>query len=131
MPAKQHLFMECNDCPELDASEELHNEDTQKHQSLIGQTQCTISIGHLDAHAAVMTSSSFCSTPKNCHLEHARRACSHLVKMEDDVIHMITNMPDLADLSDPDFDQTCSVQGDGKEIIPDNTPSLLGNHVTF
>jgi hypothetical protein len=51
--------LEKGDHPELDATELMDAEGTQKYQSLVGSMQWAVSIGRFDIITAVMTLSSF------------------------------------------------------------------------
>ena len=55
--------LEKGDHPELDDTDFLDEEWTQKYQSLIGAMQWAISISCIDIITANMTMSSFCSAP--------------------------------------------------------------------
>ena len=56
--------LEAGDHPELDDSELLNADDTQKYQSMIGSLQWAITIGRIDITTAVMTLSSFRAAPR-------------------------------------------------------------------
>ena len=86
--------LEPNDHPELDESKFLDHDDTQTYQSMIGQMQWSISIGHIDITTAVMTLSSFHSVPRQGHLDCAKCIVGYLSKMKDAVICIRTEEPD-------------------------------------
>ena len=69
------------DHPELDDSELLDEDGTQRYQSLIGSLQWVFSLGRFDIACAVMTMSSFRAAPCRGHLEHLKRICGYLLKM--------------------------------------------------
>ena len=123
--------LEHGDHPELDDSDFLNNEDTQKYQSMVGSMQGAISIGRIEITTAIMMLSSFRSKPRIGHLERAKRIYGYLAKMKDAVIRIRTNEPDYSDLPNVHYDWTYSVYGSGKEIIPDDIPEPLGRFVTL
>ena len=123
--------LEPNDHPELDESEFLDEDDIQQYQSMLGQLQWAISIGHLDISTAVMTISSFRQAPHQGHLEHAKCIFGYLIKMKDAVICIRTDEPDYSDLPDPQHDWDYSVYGTGSEDIPKDVPKPLGKYVTL
>ena len=69
LPKKKDTPLVPNDHPEMDISESLEDEDTEKHLSLIGQSQWAVSLGRWDIQTAVMTVSSFRVAPRAGHLE--------------------------------------------------------------
>ena len=123
--------LEKGDHPELDDSEFLNPEDTQKYQSLIGALQWAISIGRLDITTAIMTMSSFRTSPRKGHLERLKRIYGYLAKFNDMALRIRVNEPDFSQLQEPICDWTYSVYGEGKELIPHEMPEPLGNAVTL
>ena len=61
--------LEKGDHPDLNTSELLNADGTQKYQSMIGAMQWAISIGHFDIATAVMLLSSFRVAPHTGHLD--------------------------------------------------------------
>ena len=123
--------LEHGDHPELDTSDFLDIDDTQKYQSLIGAMQWAISIGRIDITTAVMTLSSFRAAPRVGHLERAKRVYSYLSKMKNAVIRIRADEPDMTALPDLKYDWSYSVYGEGTELVPHDVPEPLGNYVTL
>jgi Reverse transcriptase (RNA-dependent DNA polymerase) len=123
------LPLEHGDHPELDMSNFLNEEDTQKYQSLVGAMQWAVCISHIDITTAVMTLSSFRAAPRIGHLERAKRVYSYLSKMKQAVIRIRTDEPDLSGQPDPLYDWSYSVYGEGSEHLPYDVPEALGKYV--
>ena len=123
--------LEKGDHPELDTSELLDAEGTQKYQSLIGALQWAISIGRMDITTAVMTLSGFRAAPRIEHLERVKRLYGYLAKMKHAVICVRTEEPDYSDLPEQEYDWEYTVYGDVKELLPKDAPEPLGKHVTM
>eukprot|EP00980_Cylindrotheca_fusiformis_P001081 scaffold304_cov98-Cylindrotheca_fusiformis.AAC.1 len=121
--------LEKGDHPEIDDSEFLEPSDIQKYQSLIGQLQWAISLGRFDISTAIMTLSSFRATPRNGHLERAKRVCGYLSKMKHATIRVRTEEPDFSAIPRTRHDWEHSVYGNVKELIPDDMPEPLGKPV--
>ena len=64
--------LEKGDHPELDTSELLNANGTQKYQSMIRAMQWAISIGCFDIATAAMSLSSFCVAPHSGHLDQCK-----------------------------------------------------------
>ena len=62
-PQNESWPLEHGDHHELDDLEFLNDEDSQKHQSIVGLFQWVIAIGHLDVTTAIVTLSSFYAMP--------------------------------------------------------------------
>jgi hypothetical protein len=60
---KCHSPIEHGDHPELDTTEFLDDEGTNKYQSVVGTLQWVVSIGRFDVQTVVMTLSSFRAQP--------------------------------------------------------------------
>ena len=105
-PPKQNYTspIEKNDHPELDNSELLDEDWTQKYQSLIGALQWVVTIGRFDVQTAVMSLSSFRAAPRRGHLNRVKRIYGYLTKMKHEVIRMRTDKPDLSSLPSIEFD---------------------------
>ena len=88
--------LEENDHPELDTTEFLDMEYTEKYQSMIGSLQWIIAIGRWDIQTAVMTLSSFRAQPRKGHLERAKRIYSYVAKFRDYCIKFRVDEPDLS-----------------------------------
>jgi hypothetical protein len=121
--------LEKNDHPELDTTELLDADGIQKHQSLIGILQWTISIGRFDIGTAVMTMSGFRVAPRVGHLERLKRVCGYLAKMKHGFIRVRTDEPDYSDLPHQDFDWSHTVYGNVKEQMPRDAPEPLGKRI--
>ena len=67
--------------PELDLTEFLNEDDTQKYQLLISSMQWAISLGRFDIQTAVMTLSGFRCAPRLGHMECDHRVCGYLYKI--------------------------------------------------
>ena len=125
-------LLENGDHPaEIDDSEFLGQEDTQKYQSLVGAIQWAISIGHFDINTAVMTLSSFQAQPRCGHLECVKHIYSYLYKLSNAQICMCTQEPDYSDVPEIEYDWSKSVYGNISKLIPKDTPEPLGRHVTL
>ena len=122
--------LESNDHPEIDTSEFLGEEDIQKYQSLIGAVQWAISIGRFDIGAQVMTMSSFRASPRQGHLERAKRMVGYLSKFRLAELRVLTDEPDFSDVEVAEYDWSKSICGDVKEVIPTDAPEPLGKPVT-
>ena len=68
------------DHTELDTSEMLYIEDTQKYQSLIGSLKWDISLGRFDICINVMTMTIFISAPRQGHMDQVKRVYAYLDK---------------------------------------------------
>ena len=122
--------LESNDHPEIDTSEFLGEEDIQKYQSLIGAMQWAISIGRFDIGVQVMTMSSFRGSPRQGHLERAKRMVGYLSKFRLAELRVLTDEPDFSDIEVAEYDWSKSIYGDVKEVIPTDAPKPLGKPVT-
>ena len=123
--------IEKNDHPELDTSELLDEEWTQKYQSLIGALQWVVSIGRFDVQTAVMSMSSFRAAPRRGHLERVKRIFGYLAKMKHAVIRIRTDEPDFSSLPHIEFDWEKTVYGNVTELVPKDAPKPLGKFVTL
>ena len=125
-----HAPIKKGDHPELDDSELLDPDRTQKYQSLIGSLQWAISLGRLDIQTAIMTLSGFRSAPRRGHLMRLRHVCGYLTKMKHAAIRFRTHEPDYSDLPENHYSWK-SIYGNVAEIIPDDAPPPLGKRVTL
>jgi hypothetical protein len=123
--------LERGDHPELDDSELLDDDWTQKYQSLVGALQWAVSIGRIDITTAVMTMSSFRAAPRQGHLDRIKRIYGYLAKFDSAALRIRINEPDYSQLQDNIYDWAYSVYGDGEELLPHNMPEPLGNYVTL
>jgi hypothetical protein len=124
--------LEEGDHPELDTSEFLDDEDTQKYQSLIGSLQWVITLGRWDVQTAVMTLSSFRAKPRKGHLERAKRVCSYINKFKHFVLRFRVDEPDLSHLDGATkMDWSKDVYEEFDEQIPSDAPMPLGKSVTL
>ena len=123
--------LEKGDHPELDDSDLLDEESTQKYQSLIGALQWAVSIGRIDITTAVMSMSSFRTAPRIGHLERVKRIYGYLAKFDSASLRIRINEPDFSQLQEPICDWSYSVYGEGEELIPHELPEPLGKSVTL
>ena len=111
---------------------ELLGEDGIKiYQSLIGALQWTISLGRIDISTAVMTMSGFRASPRKGHLDQLKRIYGYLSKMRHSTIRIRTHEPDYSEIPNCEHDWEYYVDGDFKEVIPNDIPEPLGNRVTL
>jgi hypothetical protein len=124
--------LEENDHPELDTSEFLNEDNTEKYQSMVGSLQWIIAIGRWDVQTAVMTLSSFRAQPRKGHLERVKRIYGYIAKYRDYCIKLRTEEPDLSALNNKiDLDWSKSIYGDHDEDRAEDTPPPLGKRVTL
>jgi hypothetical protein len=124
--------LEEGDHPELDDSEFLDDEDTQKYQSLIGSLQWLITLGRWDVQTAVMTLSSFRAQPRKGHLTRAKRVCAYVNRFKYYVLRYRVDEPDLSQLDGAtEVDWSKDVYEDLFEDIPHDAPIPLGKKVTL
>lgn len=95
---KVHIPLERNDHPKLNTSDLLKFGGIEKYQSLFGSLQWAVSLGRLDIGTAVMTLLSYCSAPKQGHLDRAKRVVGYLFKIFHATIHFKTRIPSYFDL---------------------------------
>ena len=94
-PRKQDTPLAPDDHPEMDTSELLGDEDTEKHLSLTGQLQWAVTLGRWDIQTAVMTMSSFWGAARMGHVERPRHICGHLAKFPHLKIGFRSDAPDM------------------------------------
>jgi hypothetical protein len=124
--------IEENDHPELDTSEFLDDDYTNKYQTMIGSLQWIIAIGRWDIQTAVMTLSSFRAQPRRGHLERAQRIYGYIAKFKDYCVRFRTEEPDLSALNNKlDLDWSRTVYGEHAEDRPNDAPKPLGKRVTL
>ena len=70
--------LEGGDHPELDTSELCDDHQTKQFQTLIGQLQWLISLGHVDIAVHGMSLSRFRAQPRKGHLDRAKRIVGYL-----------------------------------------------------
>ena len=75
--------LEKGDYPEINESEFLNDEDTQKYQSLIGALQWVITIQHFDISTAIMILSSFRAQTFHGHPKPVKCIYGYLYKRKD------------------------------------------------
>ncbi len=117
------------DHPEIDDSDFLNDEGITNYQSLIGQLQWAISLGCFDLSTAVMSMSSFRSAPRIGHMDRVRRMVGYICKMDGRAIRYRTEMPDLSEVPENDYDWQYSVYGNVEEVKPDDIPVPLGKPI--
>ena len=88
-----------------------------------------MSLGRLDANAAVATLASFRAEPRKGHLERAKRVVSYLVKFRYATIRFRTEEPDLSHMPASSYDWEESVCGKVTEHLPEDAPTPKGKHV--
>ena len=121
--------LERGDHPESDTSDYLDATGIQQYQSLIGSLQWAVSLGRLDITTAVMTMSSFCTSPRKGHLDRAKRIVAYLYRFPQAKIRFRTHEPDLSDLSAPTHDWNGTIYECQPEKVPDDVPKPLGKPV--
>ena len=114
--------LESNDHPEIDTSKESDENGIKIYQSMIGSLQWAVSMGRLDISTAVMTLSSFRSSPREGHLNRAKRVFGYLSKFRNSAIRIRTEQPDYSKLPNKEFDWENTVYGNVKELLPDDIP---------
>ena len=117
------------DHPELDTSELCDEHQTKQFQTLIGQLQWLISLGHFDIAVHVMSLSRFRAQPRKGHLDRAKRIVGYLLFLPDGAIRFRTGEPDFSSLKDQEYDWTRTVYSGSCEQIPHDIPKPLGKHV--
>ena len=90
--------LEKGDHPELDSTELLDQEGVSQYQSIIGSLQWAISLGRFDIATAVMSLSSYRSTPRQGHLDRAKRIVCYLLRFPNGTVRFRTGLPDYSDL---------------------------------
>ena len=124
--------LEEGDHPELDDSEFLDDDDTQKYQSIIGSLQWLITLGRWDIMTSVMTLSSFRAKPRKGHLLRARRVCEYINRFKDYKVRFRVDEPDLSEFdSHTKTDWSKDVYEEFSEEIPEDAPEPLGRKVTL
>ena len=127
-PRKSRSPLEGEDHPELDTSELCDEHQTKQFQTLIGQLQWLISLGHFDIAVHVMSFTSFRAQPRKGHLDRAKRIVGYLLFLPDGAIRLKTGEPDFSSLKDQEYDWTRSVYSGACEQIPHDIPKPLGKH---
>ena len=127
-PRKSRPPLEGGDHPELDTSGLCGEHQTKQFQTLIGQLQWLISLGHFDIAAHVMSLSRFRAQPRKGHLDRAKRIVGYLLFLPDGAIRFRTGEPDFSSLKDQGYDWTRSVYSGACEQIPHDIPRPLGKH---
>jgi hypothetical protein len=135
----EHLFgdkprpytqpMESNDHPEVDTSELLDKEDTNKYQKLIGELQWAVSLGRFDIAQAVVSMSRFRVGPRVGHIERLKRIYGFLRKYPEGAIRFRTGIPTCQEPECGDYEWTYTVYGDEPEELPVDIPMPKGKLV--
>ena len=128
-PRKSRQPLEGGDHPELDTSELCDEHQTKQFQTLIGQLQWLISLGHFDIAVHVMSLSRFRAQPRKGHLDRAKRIVGYLLFLPNGAIRFRTGEPDFSSLKDQEYDWTRTVYSGACEQIPHDIPKPLGKHV--
>ena len=128
-PRKSRPPLEGGDHPELDTSELCDEHQTKQFQTLIGQLQWLISLGHFDIAVHVMSLSRFRAQPRMGHLDRAKRIVGYLLFLPDGAIRFRIGEPDFSSLKDQEYDWTRTVYSGACEQIPHDIPKPLGKHV--
>ena len=102
-PRKSRPPLEGGDHPELDTSELCDHHQTKQFQTLIGQLQWLISLGHFDIAVHVMSLSRFRAQPRKGHLDRAKRIVGYLLFLPDGAIRFRTGEPDFSSLKDQEY----------------------------
>jgi histone deacetylase 1/2 len=121
--------LERGDHPELDTSPILELEGIKQYQSLIGSLQWAVQLGRFDVTTAVMTMSSFRVAPRQGHLDRARRILGYLVKTQNGVIRIRTELPDYTAIPNIEQPWDTSIYQGATESIPKDAPAPLGKAV--
>ena len=128
-PRKSRPPLEGGDHPELDTSELCDEHQTKQFQTLIGQLQWLISLGHFDIAVHVMSLSRFRAQPRKGHLDRAKRIVGYLLFLPDGAIRFRTGEPDFSSLKDQEYDWTRTVYSGACEQIPHDIHKPLGKYV--
>ena len=96
---------------------------------MIGALQWAISLGRFDVLTAVMTMSRFRAAPREGHLARLKRIYGNLRKFKHGAIRVRTNLPDLSDVPDNEYDWLYTVYGKVQEEIPHDAPVPLGKEI--
>ena len=128
-PRKSRPPLEGGDHPELDTSELCDEHQTKQFQTLIGQLQWLISLGHFDIAVHVMSLSRFRAQPRKGHLDRAKRIVGYLLFLPDGAIRFRIGEPDFSSLKDQEYDWTRTVYSGACEQVPHDIPKPLGKHV--
>ena len=127
-PRKSRPPLEGGDHPELHTPELCDEHQTNQFQTLIGQLQWLISLGHFDIAVHVMSLSRFRAQPRKGHLDRAKRIVGYLLFLPDGAIRFRTGEPDFSSLNDQEYDWTRSVYSGACEQVPHDIPKPLGEH---
>ena len=127
-PRKSRPPLEGGDHPELHTPELCDEHQTNQFQTLVGQLQWLISLGHFDIAVHVMSLSRFRAQPRKGHLDRAKRIVGYLLFLPDGAIRFRTGEPDFSSLKDQEYDWTRSVYSGACEQIPHDIPKPLGEH---
>ena len=128
-PRKSRPPLEGGDHPELDTSDLCDDHQTKQFQTLIGQLQRLIPLGHSDIAVHVMSLSRSRAQPRKGHLNRAKRIAGYLLFPPDGAIRFRTGEPDFSSLKDQEYDWTRNVYSVACEQIPHDIPKPLGKHV--
>ena len=123
-PRKSRPPLEGGDHPELDTSEFCDEHQTKQFQTLIGQLQWLISLGHFDIAVHVMSLSRFRAQPRKGHLDRAKRIVGYLLFLPDGAIRFRIGEPDFSSLKDQEYDWTRTVYSGACEQIHMTFPNL-------
>ena len=85
-PRKSRPPLEGGDHPELDTSELCDEHQTKQFQTLIGQLQWLISLGHFDIAVHIMSLSRFRAQPRKGHFDRAKRIVGYILFQPDGAI---------------------------------------------
>ena len=128
-PRKSRPPLEGGDHLELDTSELCDDHQAKQFQTLIGQLQWLISLGHFGIAVHVMSLSRFRAQPRKGHLDRAKRIVGYLLFLPEGAIRFRTGEHDFSSLKDQEYDWTRSVYSRACEQIPHDIPKPLGKHV--
>ena len=127
-PRKSRPPLEEGDHPELHTPELCDEHQTNQFQTLVGQLQWLISLGHFDIAVHVMSLSRFRAQPRKGLLDRTKRIVGYLLFLPDGAIRFRTGEPDFSSLNDQEYDWTRSVYSGACEQIPHDIPKPLGEH---
>ena len=122
-------LLEKNDHPERDNAELCNEEHITKYMCMIGQLQCTITLGRYEILTHVMSMPSFRLAPKIGHLKRLKRLYGYLAKTKHFAIRYRTKELEYSHLPKQEYEWTRTVYGNVKEEIPNDIPKQLRKRV--
>lgn len=115
--------------PELDVSDELDDDDTNRYQQLIGVLQWSIELGRLEFYLEVSLLSQYLALPRVGHLDALYHIFGYIAHHARSRIIFDSKRPRIPNPTTfPDVDWL-DINGDIKEELPTDMPEPLGNSV--